>query len=81
MSYEPNNTTRAEWAERALYAFAKQTRQDRDLETGDAECFREVMQDLLTDLMHLADANGIDFNSLREDAASVYQQEKEEENA
>jgi len=68
----PTNLDRADWAEKALFAFAKVTRQDRDLATGDPECFREVMQDLFTDLMHLADSNGIDLKKLLADAQAMH---------
>lgn len=56
----PNNRNRAQWAETALRAFARQTGQ---LTGGDWEYDREsVITDLIADLMHYCEAKGIDFD-------------------
>lgn len=57
---EPTNDERAEWAYAALERFAHKTGQD---ESGDLQHDREwVLSDLLADLMHLCDRDGMDFN-------------------
>lgn len=72
---EPTNEDRAEWAWRALEAFAKQTGQDTN--GGDLKYDREiVVSDLLCDLMHLCDRDGIDFNLALQNGQDNYREEK-----
>jgi len=62
---DEQNDDRSEWAEIALLAFMGQTRTD----VGDA------VSDLLADMMHWCDRNGIDFGSELERAQEHYKEE------
>lgn len=71
MTY-PTNDDRAEYAHAALEAFQERTRTND--EDGDT-----ILRDLLTDLRHWADREGVDFD--RELSASLdhFNEEKAEE--
>lgn len=72
MAEEPTNKDRAGWAKEAVDHFSKVVgAQDEDLETK--------MTDLLADMMHLADQNGLDFEKLTEHAENHFDEEFEEE--
>lgn len=66
---EPNNETRAFWAQEALHFFQQVTGAD----DGDA------LADLLADLMHLADRSPVKFADALRRAALHYEAEVEEE--
>ena len=68
----PTNERRAQWADKALAVFQKETRCDQ----------QDALPDLLCDLMHLADQQGIDFDKMLDRArchhqAEVYEPEPE----
>ena len=68
-----NNLDRAETAKQAVDVYAKATcSEDEDSETK--------VSDLLCDLMHLCDLEGLDFKRSVERADSHYSDEWEEEN-
>lgn len=69
---DPTNNDRARWANTALSAFALET----DPYGVNAES--ERIQDLLTDLRHLADAHGIDIEDLWRGSAGHYNEETAE---
>jgi len=60
-----NNHDRAEWAAVALDTFIKHTRTDA----------QSAVQDLVTDLMHLCDRSGLDFEAELERARRMYAEE------
>jgi hypothetical protein len=68
----PTNAERSEWARTAVNAFAVETR------TKD-EPLDEQVSDLLADLMHLCDAEGLDFNELSERGQGNHEAEVQEE--
>lgn len=73
----PTNYDRAEWAHEALRWFAGQTGQIR---SGDFEHdLPTVIGDLLCDLCHLCDREGIDFDAALEKGRSGYVDDLEEE--
>jgi len=59
------NDARAEWADEAIKTFIKRTGTD----------FEDSLGDLLCDLMHWSDRNGIDFNTMLERAQDHYREE------
>ena len=65
-----DNTIRAAWAGEAVATFA-----DRTLNGGDGEDWGVCIGDLLTNLMHLADAVGEDFPRLLARARDHYANE------
>lgn len=69
MSEEPTNDQRASWAKEAVMAHvgARGDTPDTDEKTG--------VVDLLTDLMHLCDEAGLDFDAALEAARSHYEAE------
>lgn len=74
---EPSNLDRAVWAQIALAAFAKETRQDT---SGDLEADPgQVIGDLLCDLMHLCRQGGIDFEECLSNGRGHFEFEVEEE--
>lgn len=74
---EVTNGERANWAYLALERFARATNQDN---SGDLKHDRgTVVNDLLCDLMHLCDRDGLDFEDLVERARGHYQEELVEE--
>lgn len=74
---EPTNEDRAEWAMEALRTFAKRTGQD---ESGDLKHEQEsVLSDLLCDLMHLSDRDGLNFYLALQNGQGNYREEKAEE--
>lgn len=61
----PDNTDRAMWAREAVDAYAAATRNDpAEQRVEDAEALTEVLGDLLCDLRHLANMDGVDFEAL-----------------
>jgi len=67
----PTNAERAAWAERAVRYFARASGQGREpLETS--------VVDLLADLMHLAEREGLDLHRLAERAHLHFSAELEE---
>lgn len=80
--FEPDNEDRAGFANIALDAYARETRHDpreQSVDMGDADHVTEVMSDLVCDLMHLADAAGVEFDQILESARSNYDFEVMEE--
>ncbi len=67
----PTNRDRSFWAKCALDSFAKLTNSTAELR---AET-REVLTDLLADLMHYCDARQVDFASALERARRHYVEE------
>jgi hypothetical protein len=64
------NYQRAGWANAALVAFANQTGQSvEELDDG------TVMADLLTNLMHWCDRNGVNFTAQLDAAVRMYREE------
>jgi len=72
---DPSNSDRAQWALNAVKVFATETGLDWT-ETEDLEC---AIQDLMTNLMHLADSESLDAERLKDVAVSIYHEEVEEE--
>ena len=66
------NDVRADRAERAVWAFAR----DGGYRAEEAATGREPMQDLLCDLMHLADRRGEDFIDMLSSATNSYMEER-----
>lgn len=73
----PSNADRADWAYSALEAFAKRTRQDTSGDLKHAQY--TVVTDLLADLMHLCDRDGIDFETCLIGGRGHYEEELQEE--
>jgi hypothetical protein len=82
--FEPDNGDRAEWANVALDAYAAQTRNnpqeqsvsvDNPDDPDEKENAEEVIGDLLSDLHHLCDQWGIDWEGRLETAAMHYRDE------
>ena len=71
---EATNENRADWADHAMRAFAHTTGMDHAGEDQET-----VLQDLLADLMHLCDRDGMDFERAASSARSCCQEELEEE--
>lgn len=69
MATEPTNADRTQWAEQCIKKFMNSTRCDRE----------DALQDLLTDLMHWAGAEGQDFRQTLANAAGNYIDECREE--
>jgi hypothetical protein len=65
------NLDRANWADKAILAFRKQTECD----------YRDGLGDLLCDLMHWADARNFDFNADLDRGRCHYQEERDEESS
>lgn len=63
------NGTRAEWAEEALAVF----REDKYPERDDHEA---PIMDLISDLLHLADREGLDGEALLEAGRGMWQDER-----
>lgn len=61
----PDNTQRADWAGFAIAAFQSVTRTDDE----------DAVSDLLCNLMHYCDRNGLDFQAELSRAASNYEAE------
>lgn len=66
------NNDRAGWAQAAVDAFASKTEMDRA-----GEDFETIAADLLCDLMHLCDKNGVKFHEVLERGNANYQAEVE----
>ncbi len=69
---EPSNEKRAEWAEVAIAAFAAEVRMH-------GEESETIITDLLCDLMHFCNLNGIDFQGCVEMAEGNYREELADE--
>ena len=65
------NLDRANWADKAILAFREQTGCEDE----------ESLGDLLTDLMHWADAKNFDFDTALDRARGHYEAECQEQNA
>jgi hypothetical protein len=76
LSQDPTNDERAAWAAVGIAAFARVT--DMDKAGEDTET---IIGDFLTDLMHLCEHTGIDFDSKLDGARQNYEAEKEDEAA
>lgn len=76
--YEPTNADRADWALTAVKVFAEETGMGPD--RGNEELFT-VLQDLLCDIMHLCDVEGVSFEEVFGQARGVYNEEVQEEAA
>lgn len=76
--HEIDNEDRRAWARKALDAFGAETGQ-----TGyaydDAECLGEIAGDLICNLLHLADAAGLDADELIERGRDHYDCEREDD--
>ena len=72
--HDPDNDDRADWAQEALDLFARTTRMDTAGEEPET-----IIQDLITDLLHLADREGIDIDTLISNAKGTYEEEVMEE--
>jgi hypothetical protein len=66
---EPTNNDRARWANTALSAFVL------EVDPHGSNTESENIQDLLTDLRHLADVRGLDIDELWQNSASHYGRE------
>ena len=73
---EPTNDTRASWASIGLCAYVKMKAERFDADTDEA-----WLQDLLTDLRHMADRKDLDFDRLNVAAGRMHAMEVEEETA
>ena len=69
---EITNETRAQWAEETLDTFRAITRVDTD---------EDAVADLLADLRHYCDANGLDYATLDERGGMHYEYELKTEDA
>lgn len=65
----PSNGTRAEWAETAVHAFLGATG-----EPDDVDC--DSVRDLMADLLHLCDRQGIDARALAGTAVADWERER-----
>lgn len=66
-----NNTQRAEWARNAVLPFAKETGLQYDIEK------QEAISDLICDLLHLANQEGLDTDVVLRSATNNFECEKE----
>lgn len=76
---EPSNDTRADWAEHALATFTQQTyfcRSPDELDQGD---IGDAIADLICDLLHYADRQGLAPEKLINQAVTNHRFECEEE--
>jgi len=73
------NLRRAQWAEIALISFTACTNQDlgSDKEQGDRY---EAVKDLITDLLHYANQNGLDVEAIHHSAFMMYESEISHDN-
>ncbi len=88
MSYsEPTNTERAAWGEGAVNAFAEVTYCGRTFtatvkeQPGDGDDAYTMIQDLITDLLHLAARHGWEADDMMRRARDAFDYEQEEESA
>ncbi len=72
------NSARALWAKRALQAFNKETRTMGPITKMHTDDKQDLLSDLLADLQHCADVEGLDFNYAMACANTNYLAEKEE---
>ncbi len=69
----PDNAVRAEWAKNALSVFCDETGLDPEVER------REAVSDLMCNLGHYCDSQGLDFLAIASCAIGVWDAEKREE--
>ncbi len=69
----PNNSDRAGWAKNALSVFCDETGLDPEVER------REAISDLMCNLGHYCDSQGLDFLAIASCAIGVWDAEKREE--
>lgn len=67
----PTNSDRANWARKAVLAFRKTHKMD--------SVMNENISDLMTDLGHLCDEEGLDFEYFCQKAVTGWKEEKHEE--
>ena len=70
------NDDRAEWAEKALDTFAEVTGLDR---SGDKEDKELLVGDMISDLMHYCDREGLDWSVVTGRGGDHYREEKWED--
>lgn len=78
MTTEPTNEDRAEWARKSLWTYVEETRygsSDYELEPDNKDNNEEVIGDFLSDLRHLCDALGIDWDSVNSSGAMHHREE------
>lgn len=82
MTSEPDNIDRAVWARRAANVFSKETMNGRtfdqliaDQGTGEDTDTYCVLQDLITDTLHLAQQTGWDAEELIRRAVGTFEEE------
>lgn len=73
------NGDRAAFAAEAVDAYHLRTRHELGPERGDTDAWHEVLSDLLCDLHHLADSEGVDWPSIVSRADGHYTAELAEE--
>ncbi len=79
MTTEPTNADRAAWAAEALAVFTARTFGGDDpdsMDKGDLEC---AVYDLIADLLHYADRQGFDTDSVLASAVLHFEAEQREE--
>jgi hypothetical protein len=79
MTEEPTNENRAQWAREALIAFTARTwggRHPDTMDRGDLEC---AVYDLIADLLHYADRQGFETDSVLASAVLHFEAEQREE--
>lgn len=74
---EPTNEDRAEWARAGVWAFGEETNQIRKDGSMNDE-LETITQDLLSDIMHLCDVEGFDFDDVLRRARGNYDEERAE---
>lgn len=76
---EPSNDTRADWAEQAMTTFTQQTHFGLSPDELDQSYLSDAIADLICDLLHYADREGIDPEQLIDQAVMNHRFEREEE--
>ena len=79
-SFEVDNSTRSDWAEKALAAFTMavfNNRMPSDLAEEDRQ---DAVQDLISNLLHYAKQEGFDVDGILFSAENNFKEECEEEN-
>ncbi|MBL0523165.1 hypothetical protein JD523_20115 [Aeromonas enteropelogenes] len=76
---EPSNSTRADWADQALTTFTRETHFGRSPDELDQDDMADAIADLICDLLHYADRQGLDPEQLISQAVTNHRFEREEE--